>query len=472
MRARAWVSALALAGLGLSLAGCPSRPAAPPPEPTPILTPAEPTPTPRPTPTPTPYVPNKRLDVGKIFNGMQIRTSLETEYGTTATADREEPGSYALDLKVHVKVPKPYRDLAQLAKLSPKLPAVLTGLPALLESAQISPFYDDFYRIKVTSLQQSLMHLDAMLTRHNFFDCETVLELQHPESKRRALLVQTDMDTDTDGSDSDRVPEIDGSSVTFQPFTSYRWAKKTQQPNSFLPSWEAKLSQIKQTLANGGLSAARKEDNKAAQKRLTEEISDLHKYSCLVAAVDPYVVLPGSIFAAHNHSPYAAAVGDYCVVIYGDRLFPAVIGDVGPSNIIGESSLRICKEISPRSDADNRATDDLKVTYLVFPGTAEKADVPDLGKWHDRCEALLKELGGYTGELMAWEDLTKPKTPPPPAATPPAVTPAPATPAPTTPGPKATPAPKATPTPKATPAPKATPPPATSAPATPPPIVN
>jgi hypothetical protein len=278
------------------------------------------------------------------------------------------------------------------------------------------------------------MHLDMMLSRHNFFDCETVLELQHPLSKRRALLVQADMDTDTDGSDSDRVPEIDGDSVTFQPFTSYRWAKKTQNPNSFLPGREAKLRQLQQDSA--GLSSARQRDNKEAQKKLTEEISDLRRYSCLVAAVDPYVVLPGSVFAAHNHSPFAAAIGDYCVVIYADKLYPAVIGDVGPSNIIGESSLRICKEISPRSDANNRATDDLEVTYVVFPGTAEKPDVPDLDKWHTRCDALLKELGGYTGELKTWEDLTKPIPPPAPAATP----------VPAAPSIQSTPAPRLTPT--------------------------
>src|ERR1700761_8982981 len=127
------------------------HPRPPPTEPTPIPTPAAPTPTPVPTPPPTPYVPNKRLDVGKIFNGMQIRTTLETEIGTTATADREEPDAYSLDLRVHVKVPKPSRDLADLAKLNPKLPTVLSELPSLLESARISPFYEEFYRLKVTS---------------------------------------------------------------------------------------------------------------------------------------------------------------------------------------------------------------------------------------------------------------------------------------------------------------------------------
>jgi hypothetical protein len=65
---------------------------------------------------------------------------------------------------------------------------------------------------------------------------------------------------------------------------------------------------------------------------------------------------------------------------------------------------------------------DLKATYLVFPGTADRPfAAPDLARWTARCAKLLEEIGGHHGVLFQWEDLTKP--PPPPA------TPAPATPA-------------------------------------------
>lgn len=427
------------AGLLAFLTACPKPPEPEPPPVTPAPTPVPiPTPTPRPTPTPPPYVPAKRLDVGKIFNGLQLRATLETEHGTTAMVDREDPGSYSLDLHLKVRVPKPYKELAEITKLNPQLPTDLTELPALLEAGRVSPAYDELYRLKVASVQSSLLRLDAVLTRHNFFDCETIVELQHPGTKRRALLMQSDMDTDTDGSDSDRVPEIDGSSVTFQPFTSYKWAKKTAQPNSFIAARELKLKQLLQQAA--GQPAARQAEAKAALKQLSEEISDLKKYSYLVAGADPYVVLPGSLFATRFHSPYAPAIGDYCVVIYGNVLYPAVVGDVGPNNILGESSLRICRQISARADANNRAVEDLKVTYLLFPGTAEKPfEAPNLDKWRTRCDVLLHELGGYGGQLFAWEDLTKPK--PPPATPAPVATPAPATPAPATPAPAASPTP-------------------------------
>jgi hypothetical protein len=131
---------------------------------------------------------------------------------------------------------------------------LLPGLSTLLESAKISTYWDDLQRLKIEQLRKALNRFDNLLSRHNLYDCETLLELQHPETKRRALFLQADMDTDSDGSDSDRVPEIDGSSATFQPFTSYRWSKKTDKPNSFIAPREAKLKQYEAELAKPGLS--------------------------------------------------------------------------------------------------------------------------------------------------------------------------------------------------------------------------
>ena len=426
-------------GLGvgiLLLTGCPRPPEPPPATPTPT-----PLPTP-PTPTPPPYVPNKKLEVGKIFNGMQYHVTLETEHGTTATHDRNEPGSYSLDLTVKVKVPKAHHDLDEIKRLNAALPELLPGLPALLDTAKVSPGFDDLYRLKCTALQSSLMRLDNLLSRHNFFDCETILELQHAQTKRRALLIQADMDVDTDGSDPDRVPEIDGASPTFQPFTSFRWARKTANASSFVAPREAKLKQYEDELANGNPSASRRDDLKQAVARLRGEIADLKKYSYLIGADDPFIVLPGSLFGK-NKGPFAPGVGDYCVVAYQKTLYPAIIGDVGPGNLIGEASLRICKEVNTKSNSENRPVSELKVTYLVFPGTAEKYDAPDLAHWREQCQKLLGEIGGFEGNLFTWEDLTKPKPPP--------ATPAPATPAPSTPAPASSPSPLPPATPKSVP---------------------
>jgi hypothetical protein len=352
------------------------------------------------------------MDVGRIFNGMQYKVTLETERGGTATVERGEPGSYSAELSVRVRVPKPHRDLEELKRLNADLPELLPSLPEMLETARVSPFFEEIYRRKIENLRSNLSRLDALISRHNFFDTETVLELQHPLTKRRALLVQADMDVDEDGSDSDRVPEVDGSSVTFQPFTSYRWPKRTEIPNSFAHWRTAKVRQCEQELTSGGLPAARLQELRETLARLKSEISDLKKYSYLVGSKDPFIVLPGSMFG-RAEGGFVPSVGDYCVVAYGKTLYPAIVGDVGPKYKTGEGSLRLCKELNHRANSVNRPVSDLKVTYLVFPGTDEKPwGVPNLDRWRERCAKLLEELGGYQGELFKWEDLTKPKLPP------------------------------------------------------------
>jgi hypothetical protein len=380
---------------------------------------------------------------------MQYRVNLETEHGTTATKDRNDPASYAAEVTVKVKVPKPQKELAELAELNPKLPDLFPALTQMVESAAVSPFFDNLYRLKVANLQSNLNRLDLLLTRHNFYDCETILELQHPDTKRRALFVQADMDVDEDGSDSDRVPVVDGSSLTFQPFTSYRWPKKTEKPNPFIAPRTQAIEKAKQELTKGGVSADRKKVLNETIKDAEAEIADMKKHSYLVGAVDPFIVMPRS--AVGQSSKFSVGAGDYCAVIHGTTIFPAVVGDIGPTYKMGEASMRICKEISERSSSINRPVSDLKITYLVFPGTADKPfAVPDLTKWRDQCVKLIGEIGGTTGEVFTWVDLTAPPPPPPP----PPSTPSPAaTPAPTTPAPGATPAPTTTPAPSTTPAP-------------------
>ncbi len=448
-----------MAAASFLLAGCP-RPlerssATPAPETPPPTPPATPVPTPPPvTPPPAPYVPNKRLEVGKIFNGLKYSVKLETDFGGTATRERNDPDSYTAELVVKVKVPKPYRELEELKRINESLPEVLPALPTLLETAKVSPLFDELYRLKVANLQNNLMRLDAVLSRHNFYDCETLLELQHPKTDRRALLVQSDMDSDTDGSDSDRMPEVEGASSTFQPFTSYYWAKKTDKPSPFIAPRETKIKAWEAELATPAVTAARKSELRDAMAKARDEIGYLKQSSYLIAAADPYIVLPGAMWYKSKPGPFKPRVGDYCVVIYGKTLYPAIVGDVGPMNVVGEASLRLGKEINPKTSGELRATNDLKVTYLIFPGTADKFDVPDLAKWRARCEKYLGEIGGFSGELFTWVDVTKPKTPP---ATPAPTTPAPTASTPATQGP-ATPTPAAplpAKPPAATPAPKA-----------------
>jgi hypothetical protein len=393
---------------------------------TPTPTAAPPTPTPSPTPV---YIPQKRIETSKLFNGMQVHTVLESEPGGTATEERDAPGSYSLDLKLKVKIPRANIDLVSLSKLNPHLAEVLPSLPLLLPSARIAPAYEEIFSRKLALLQHDLVRLDQLMSRHNFFDCETILNLQNAQTKRTAVLIQADMDVDTDGSDADRLPPVDANSSTFQPMTNYRWPKRTPLVNPFLAKYRARLSatEAEVTLAQAkGAKPARLEVLRDLVGAARYDVNQLVSNSFLLAATDPYVVLPGTMMTGSDPS-FSPRVGDYCVVIVGDLLLPAVVGDIGPNDKIGEASLRIAKEINPNASADNRAMSPLKATYLVFPRSADRPfGPPDLPRWRARVEALLNEFGGYGGKLMVWEDLSKPAPVPTPTPIPtPSVTPSP-----------------------------------------------
>src|SRR5260370_3236980 len=81
--------------------------------------------------------------------------------------------------------------------------------------------------------------------------------------------------------------------------------------------------------------------------------------------------------------------GDYALVVFADVVYPAIVGDIGPNDKVGEASLRIAKQINALSTPYNRPVSDLKVTYLVFPGTADNPfGPPDLKKLQPRSQNL------------------------------------------------------------------------------------
>ena len=412
-------SAILLSAGLLLLAACspPEHVPFPPASPSPSLSPS-PTPQPTPTPSPTPiYVPEKRLDTGRLFNGIQFQASFSTEPGGTAVTDIASPSSYSLRLNLDIHVPYAASTQAELVALNPSLPSLLPALPDWLKAAKVSPLYERLYRHKIQSLQRDLLRLDALLSRHDFYDCETILELQPPASQRKVLWIQSAMDVDSDGSDSDRVPGVDANSQTFQPMTSYKWPKRGAIPNPFAAQAQARLDALEASL-DRATSAAQREQIKDEIGAAKYEVRQLTVNSFLVAATDPYVVIPFSVLGQKD-DPFSPGIGDYCAVICGNVIYPALVGDVGPASKAGEASLRIAQEINPLSTSENRPISALKVTYLVFPGTAEHPfSPPDLDHWHARVDALLKEAGGYNGQLFVWKDLTVPPPTPTPSPTP------------------------------------------------------
>jgi len=448
---RVW-SAVVLAFL---LTACPGpKPTAPEPSPSPSPT-STPTPTPTATPTPTPtplpetFVPYSRMESAKLFNGLEIHSKVTTVEGSSAVVERKTPDAYTLELDVQVRVPQAAQTLEQLTTADPSLDSVLPGLKDELPASKVSNFYHGLYQLKVDAVNRTLARLDQIVSRHNFFDCNTILELQDHKTNRRALLIQSDMDVNADGSDADRSSDVNGTTANFQPFTSYRWPKKSSKASQFIPEREDKLKQLQSENETKSTSPERKKILKDQIDQVQKELNDLKKYSFLIAKADPYVVLPGFMFRQPSH-PFQPKLGDCVVVIYQGKLYPALLGDVGPSYKIGEASLRICSQLDPRSSAYNRPASDLNITYIVFPGTVEDPPgPPDLQKLHDRCSSLLNEIGGYSGDLWSWEDILAKPTPTP------------------TPTPSASPSSTASPSPAGSPSPSPSPPAKSAATATP-----
>lgn len=357
------------------------------------------------------------MDTGMIFNGLQYKWKVETLPGDTAARDRINDDSYQLELNLKVRLPRPATSLEDLQVVNPVLPQLLPSLPALLATSEVSPDYEGLYRRKLDWLKGRLEKIEQILSRHNFYDCDTILMLRHPDTGRRALLVQGDMDVNVDGSDGDRNIAVDGSGQYFQPQTSYRWPKTTDRPNPFIGRFQKVIDEAEKEMKAEGSTGAHKGELQEKIDEAKRQIRDLKTSSFLVSKTDPTIVLPG--FMMRGEGPDVPKVGDYAVVIHGDKIYPTLVGDAGPSYKVGEASLRLCNEIKDTGTPLARPVSDLTVTYLVFPGSAAaERSAPDLELWRTQCAALLAEIGVPDAPLHHWEDIVPPWPTPTPSPTP------------------------------------------------------
>ncbi len=316
---------------------------------------------------------------------------------------------------ITIHVPPPVTTLEEFTTINQALPSVLPDLGEMLKTAIVSPFYADLYRRKLAYLKDG-----NSLTDHNYLDCATALQIQHPRSGRRCLLVQSDMDVVTDGSDPDRAPELADynearGSDWYLPQTAYQWADEPRVPNPFLTYYPQAVARLdhyrtlfeKEALTDKGriwrllISAVDSQKARMRTEGLGEStIRGLKNSRSLLAAEDPFVVLPSNWFS--GPAPWTSKVGDYAAVIHGSTIYPALLGEAGPTFKTGEASLRLARAINPKSSGRVRAVSDLGVTYLVFPGTAGPRKAPDLALWQTKVREYLSEIGADTGRLHSW----------------------------------------------------------------------
>lgn len=353
-------------------------------------------------------------DMVRMSKGFHFDYAFETSKGDLASVERKNKKSYVAEYRLKVPMPKASTSMKDLSSVNSHLPKLLPGLELMLEGSVVSDFYYTLYENKVKRLEREVLKLNELSTKHNFYDCETILNLTSQKTGRKVLLLQGDMDVVSDGSDGDRLakmPDKIVNSTHYQPFTSYGWKKTGKTANPMLAGWKKRIGNANREIADKKTSTDRKAWLKARKKTLERGIDDMKARSFLIADYDPFIVMPVNMIT-NRSDKFAARVGDYAVVIFGDKIYPAIVGDGGPTFKVGEGSLRLAKEINSRASSYSRPVSDVTVTYLVFSNSRDiPASAPDYEKWHQRCSELLSEMGGLgeSVKLHQWEDLLAPK---------------------------------------------------------------
>ena len=360
-------------------------------------------------PLPNKFVDYKSIDTVRLWNGINSNSLMNVIQGGIASEERTDRKSYTFDFNVNVRVPFPVKDSQGIFSINPNLSKIVPELGDMIKTGKVSGFYHKLYDLKAKRLQQFLTRLNAIPDRHNFYDCETILELVNPRTKRKILFIQSDMDVVSDGSDGDRMPEYDqyiAESTNYQPFTSYGWKKQSVRPNPLLKRWEKKLDEEVKKIEQGKLSSSRVKVSKQNIETLKREIADMKSRSFLIARADPFIVIPSWMRMYANQNEFSPSVGDYVAIIFEDRILPAIIGDTGPTWKLGEASLRVAKELNSNATSYKRPVSDLKVSYLIFPESADSPSAPNLDKWFDKVQLLLGEVGGLGNgfKLYRWPD--------------------------------------------------------------------
>lgn len=356
-------------------------------------------------------------DVRKLRSGIPFVTEVTFEPGRVASQERIDDQSYTASYHLRLRMPGAAKSLGELAMVNPAIPKMFPAAAGWFNQAEVSPWYYRLYENKVERIRREANTLNEVLTKHNLYDCETILNFTAGNG-RKVFLMQADMDVVSDGSDGDRLasmPDAIVNSSNYQPFTSYGWPKRSATPNPMIEGWKGRIEAARKEAADPTTSRDRKAWLKDRIDYLKRGIEDMKSRSFLVAEYDPFIVIPVNLLGSRDS--FAPKVGDYGVVVYGDKLYPVIVGDGGPTFKVGEASLRIARELNPNASPYSRPVSDLKVTYLVFPGSRDEVKgPPNYVRWRDRCAELLAEVGGLGEgyELHLWQDLMPPPIPEPP----------------------------------------------------------
>ena len=349
-------------------------------------------------------------NIRSLSKGINLKVVFDAEQGELASVERDDDDSYVAEYSLNVRMPRPATSLSELALTSPHLMEVFPGLREMIPRAKVSAWYRQLYANKAARLKSDVGRLSAILSRHNFYDCETILNLRSEVTGQRLFLMQAEMDVVSDGSEGDRLPQMPEAivnSTNYQPFTSYRWRKTGSTPNPMIAGWENRINNAKKELEDPAVGQDRAAWLRSRMKMLETGVADMKFASFLIAEYDPFIVIPVNV-VKDRRDPYAPNIGDFAIVLHGRVAYPAIVGDAGPTYKVGEASLRMAREINTNATPYSRPVSDLTVTYLVFPRSADDPKkAPNYEYWRARCEELVNQIGGLGEgvELHQWSNL-------------------------------------------------------------------
>ena len=350
-------------------------------------------------------------DIRVMSTGITFDSRVEFPSGGSANSLRTRDDSYKAEYTLKATLPSAATSLEELEQATPGLGRILPGLEAMLEEAKVSKYFHRLYENKSDRLKKNAPLLNKLLSRHNFYDCNTILNLEG-ESGRKVLLLQGDMDVVSDGSDGDRLAEMPDeivNSTHYQPFTSYGWPKQSDRENPMVAGWRKRIGNADRELADPQTSTERAAWLRGRKKYLQRGIEDMQARSFLIAEYDPFIVLPVNVIT-DSENPYAGRAGDYAAVVYAGKVYPAIVGDGGPTFKIGEGSLRLARALDERASPYRRPVSSLGVTYIVFPSSRGPRQAPDYEAWRGKVGSLIDEIGGL-GEgvrLESWKNTLPP----------------------------------------------------------------
>lgn len=87
----------------------------------------------------------------------------------------------------------------------------------------------------------------------------------------------------------------------------------------------------------------------------------------LNAATLPFIVLP-TPSSTWNYANSGITGATVAAVVYGDKVAYAVVGDTGPTTIIGEGSYKLAQQLGINPNPSSGGVSGRVVTYILFPG--------------------------------------------------------------------------------------------------------